>query len=123
MPIYEYDCSECGERTEIKVSVTAETGAVACAACGSPKVRRHYGSVAIVSGRPAGPAPGELRAVDPGALTRDVARRYATNTKDPAIVEISRRAERGAGPDELHAIAQEAKADRETRAKKGGAAT
>jgi putative FmdB family regulatory protein len=123
MPIYEYDCAECGERTEVKGSMANEAGAVTCAACGSPKVRRHYGSVAIVTGRPAGPAPGELRVADPGALTRDVARRYARDTKDPAIVEVSRRAEHGAGPDELHAIVQEAKADRESRAKKGGAAT
>jgi putative FmdB family regulatory protein len=123
MPIYEYDCDACGERTEVSASMAADPAAVSCSACGSREVRRHYGSVAIVTGRPAGPAPGELRRVDGGDMTRDLARRYARNTKDPAIVEISRRAERGAGPDELQQIVKEAKEDRATRARKGGAAT
>jgi len=123
MPVYEYDCAACGERTEITASMAAETDAVTYSACGSADVRRHYGSVAIVGSRHAAPAPGALRAVDGGDLTRDVARRYARDTKDPAIAEISRRAERGAGPDELRQIVNEAKADRETRARKGGAAT
>jgi putative FmdB family regulatory protein len=123
MPIYEYDCSACGERTEITASIAADPAAVTCSACGSREVRRHYGAVAIVGSRRAAPAPGELRAVDPGDMTRDLARRYARSTGDPAIAEISRRAEHGAGPDEVQEIVKEAKADRETRTRKGGAAT
>jgi putative FmdB family regulatory protein len=119
MPIYEYDCSGCGERFEIRAGIAEGPGDVICAACGSPDVRRHYGSVAIVGSRRAAPAPGELRAVDGGDLTRDVARRYAKSTGDRAVTEVARRAEQGAGPGELHDIVREAKADRETRARKG----
>ncbi len=123
MPIYEYDCSACGERIEIRAGMEAGPGDVACTACGSRDVRRHYGSVAIVGGHAAPRQAGELRVVDGGDLTRDVARRYAKGTGDAAVTEVARRAEQGAGPAELHDIVKEAKADRATRARNGRAAT
>ena len=121
MPTYEYDCSACGARVEVKGSLDTGPVDVACTECGSADLRRHWGSVAIVAGRrPAAPSTGELRPVDGGDLTRDVAQRYAKSTGDAAVAEVARRAEQGAGPAELHDIVREAKADRETRARKGG---
>ena len=121
MPIYEYDCTACGARVEIKASLDAGPVDVTCTECDSPEIRRHWGSVAIVAGRRAtGPSTGELRPVDAGDLTRNVAQRYAKGTGDSAVAEVARRAEQGAGPAELHDIVREAKADRETRARKGG---
>ncbi len=119
MPTYEYDCSSCGERFEIRASAAELPRAPLCSECGSPDVRRYYGSVAFVGSRRASSAPGELRAADPGALTRNVARRYASSTADGAVKEVARRAERGAGPAELHDFVREVKADRETKAGKG----
>ena len=121
MPTYEYDCSACGERLEIRASIADERArGVHCTECDSPDVRRHYGAVAIVGSRRAAPAPGELRPVDGGDLTRDVARRYAKNTGEPAMKEIARRAERGDGPAELHELVREVKAGREHEANKQG---
>lgn len=123
MPTYEYDCSACGERFEIRVSIADQrVRDIRCAECDSPDVRRHYGAVAIVGDRRAAPAPSELRQVDGGDLTRDVARRYAKNTGDGAMKEIARRAERGDGPAELHELVREVKADREHQANKRGGA-
>lgn len=123
MPIYEYDCSACGERVEVRAALAAGPVDVTCTSCGSRDVRRHYGAVAIVGSRRVAPAPGELRAVDGGDLTRNVARRYARSTGDGALAEVARRAEQGAGPAELHDIVKEAKADRANRARKGRAAS
>jgi putative regulatory protein, FmdB family len=121
MPTYEYDCSDCGERFEIRASIADERARdIRCTECDSPGVRRHYGAVAIVGNRRAGPAPGELRQTDAGDLTRDVARRYGKDTGDGAMKEIARRAERGDGPAELHELVREVKADREHQANKRG---
>lgn len=123
MPTYEYDCSACGERFEIRASIADERARdIRCTECDSPDVRRHYRAVAIVGTRRAAPAPGELRQVDGGDLTRDVARRYAKNTGDGAMKEIARRAELGDGPAELHELVREVKADRAHQANKRGGA-
>ncbi len=119
MPIYEYDCSGCGRRFEIRASAPQSPGELRCPECRSARVRRYYGSVALVSrsrGRTAAeptrdPAPGELRTADAGDLTRNVARRYAAGTADRALKEVARRAERGDGPAELHELVRELKSE------------
>jgi putative FmdB family regulatory protein len=132
VPIYEFDCTTCGERIEVRASVATGPGVVTCPECGSPDVRRYWGSVTILgasaatgaartSARPA-PEPGALRAVDGGDLIRNVARQYV-KTGDKAVAEVARRAEAGAGPAELQDIVREAKSDRDNRMSKGRAAT
>jgi putative FmdB family regulatory protein len=121
MPTYEYDCSACGERFEIRAGIAEpRPREIRCTECDSPDVRRHFGAVTIVGSRRAAPAPGALRQADGGALTRDVAQRYAKNTGDGAMREIARRAERGDGPADLHELVREVKSDREHRANKRG---
>lgn len=40
MPIYEYQCNECGERFELFVRSSVQRGAPTCPKCGSPKVQK-----------------------------------------------------------------------------------
>lgn len=40
MPIYEYACSECGERFEQLVPNSADADRTACKSCGATEVRR-----------------------------------------------------------------------------------
>jgi putative FmdB family regulatory protein len=118
MPIYEYDCLACGWRFEISGSIAQGPGDARCPDCDSGEVRRHYGSLAVVHHGRRTPAPGELRPVDPGRLTGDVARRYAASTKDSAMTEVARRVDAGAGPAELREFVREVKADRQIRDRK-----
>jgi len=115
MPIYEYDCLACGERFEISGSVAQGPRDARCPVCDGGDVRRHFGSLAVIHRGRRTPVPGELRPVDPGRLTADVARRYAAGTGDSAMTEVARRVDAGAGPAELKEFVSEVKADRQIR--------
>jgi putative FmdB family regulatory protein len=52
MPIYEFECEECGERFEELVAAGAE--AVACPECGSERTRRLMSSVSPPGRQPRG---------------------------------------------------------------------
>jgi putative FmdB family regulatory protein len=51
MPIYEFECEECGSRFEDLVTAGA---AVACPACGSERTRRLYSQVSPPGRQPRG---------------------------------------------------------------------
>ena len=51
MPIYEFECEECGVRFEELVAVE---GKAACPACGSERLRRLYSGVAPPGRQPRG---------------------------------------------------------------------
>jgi len=51
MPIYEFECEECGARFE---ELVAAGGASACSACGSERTRRLYSSVSPPGRQPRG---------------------------------------------------------------------
>jgi len=53
MPIYEFECEECGVRFEELVAAGA---GVACPACGAERVRRLYSSVSPPGRQPRGAA-------------------------------------------------------------------
>ncbi|OGN81153.1 MAG: hypothetical protein A2X23_06695 [Chloroflexi bacterium GWC2_73_18] len=120
MPIHEYDCAACGERIEVWTRRLDETPAVRCARCGSERMTRRISAPAVLRGGPAPgtPAPGELRAADGRALTRDVAARYAERTGDAAIREVAREAERGTEPAKLQELVRGVKEERKPRAAK-----
>jgi putative FmdB family regulatory protein len=40
MPIYEYECTVCGERFELRRNITASDSEIKCPKCGSPNPRR-----------------------------------------------------------------------------------
>lgn len=127
MPVYEYDCAACRDRFEIRASEPALPRDLSCPACGAVRISRYYGSVSLVArsreraaSRPTpGSATGELRAADPGDLTRDVARRYARAGADSATREVARRAERGDGPAELKEFVRDVKSQLESKRSSG----
>lgn len=53
MPIYEFECEECGERFE---ELVAAQGSAACPACGAERTRRLFSSVAPPGRQPRGAA-------------------------------------------------------------------
>ena len=52
MPIYEFECEECGGRFE--ELVPAETESAACSACGSRRTRRRFSPVSPPGRQPRG---------------------------------------------------------------------
>jgi putative FmdB family regulatory protein len=48
MPIYEFECEDCGRRTEILMAGTEE-GLVACGGCGSRNLKKLLSAPAAVS--------------------------------------------------------------------------
>lgn len=55
MPIYEYECSACGERFERLTAARAQATRAACPSCGAEDAARVPSSFA--RGRPSKPAP------------------------------------------------------------------
>ena len=53
MPIYEYECPECGEPFEKRVSM-ADADKTICPVCGSPKPKRKLSKVAVKAQQTAG---------------------------------------------------------------------
>jgi putative FmdB family regulatory protein len=53
MPIYEFECEECGTRFE---ELVAAGGTVPCPACGAERTRRLYSAVSPPGRRPRGAA-------------------------------------------------------------------
>jgi putative FmdB family regulatory protein len=53
MPIYEFECEECGERFE---ELVAAGGGVACPSCGSERTRRLFSTVSPPGRQPRGAA-------------------------------------------------------------------
>jgi putative FmdB family regulatory protein len=69
MPIYEFECGECGARFE--ELVTADAAEVPCAACGSTRTRRLLSTVSPASRQPRGAA---VRADESRRREREAAR-------------------------------------------------
>ena len=59
MPAYDYVCQQCGERFEVRMSMSAySAGAkVACEECGSTHVERAYTTVNVLTAGRSGAAP------------------------------------------------------------------
>ena len=56
MPLYEYECSDCGKRFDRLVAASAADDAT-CPRCGAAKVRRLISVIAGMAGRASEPAP------------------------------------------------------------------
>lgn len=56
MPLYEYDCTACGERFD-RLTTTDSADSAACPKCGSVKVKRLLSVIAGLGGRADAPAP------------------------------------------------------------------
>jgi putative FmdB family regulatory protein len=70
MPIYEFECGDCGARFE---ELVAAGQAAACSACGSERTRRLFSEVAPPSRQPRGAAvrSGESRRQEREAARQD----------------------------------------------------
>jgi len=49
MPIYEYECTKCGERFELRRSIADSDSEVKCPKCGAEKPRRIFSTFATAS--------------------------------------------------------------------------
>ena len=57
MPIYEYECLKCGDRFELRRSMSDSDRDVKCLKCGAEKVRRVFSAFATTSrGRSCAPS-------------------------------------------------------------------
>lgn len=83
MPIFEFECEDCGARFE---ELVAAGGAVACSACGSGRTRRLWSSVSPPGRQPRGPG---VRADESRRREREAARqdRIAESRKRRAAGE------------------------------------
>ena len=83
MPIYEFECQECGTRFE---ELVAAGGSVACPSCGAARVRRLLSSVSPPGRQPRGAA---VRSDESRRTEREAARqdRIATAQKRRAAGE------------------------------------
>ncbi|HEV2727401.1 MAG TPA: FmdB family zinc ribbon protein [Solirubrobacterales bacterium] len=83
MPIYEFECEECGARFE---ELVAAGGASACSACGSERTRRLYSEVSPPGRQPRG---AKVRADESRRGDREAARqeRIAKSRKRRAAGE------------------------------------
>lgn len=85
MPIYEFECEECGARFEELVAVE---GSAACAACGSERTRRLYSEVSPPGHQPRGAA---VRSDESRRREREAARQQR-------LTESKKRRAAGEGP-------------------------
>jgi putative FmdB family regulatory protein len=84
MPIYEYECEQCGTRFEELVAAGA--AAVPCRACGSARTRRLYSTVSPPGRQPRGAA---VRSDESRRSEREAARqdRIAESRKKRGVGE------------------------------------
>jgi putative FmdB family regulatory protein len=52
MPIYEYKCQQCGERSEFRIVSQAQVNTLTCRNCGSLDLKKLMSVPVISSGRP-----------------------------------------------------------------------
>jgi putative FmdB family regulatory protein len=86
VPIYEFECEECGARFEELLAAAAAEAA--CPACGSGRVRRLYSSVSPPGRQPRGAA---VRSDESSRREREAARQ-------DRIAEARKRRSAGEGP-------------------------
>ncbi|OGO38214.1 MAG: hypothetical protein A2147_02250 [Chloroflexi bacterium RBG_16_57_8] len=61
MPLYEYECEECGSEFEVRRAITESEGEVECPACGETECRQVFSGFAFGASSASGscaPAPG-----------------------------------------------------------------
>ena len=51
MPIYTYECKECGEKFDLLVGVTSEKAELKCKKCASKNIKRTFSTFSIGSSK------------------------------------------------------------------------
>ena len=113
MPIYEYVCRACGQRSSLLFrSFGSVEKKPRCPHCQSLKLDRALSKPAPVRvARAAADSSGELRAVDPRKAVENISRQYDQIGVDPGsgFEEVAKLAARGDSPETLKEAVQEAR--------------
>jgi putative FmdB family regulatory protein len=110
MPIYEYQCKNCSEVSEILVRSAGEPVDLHCKSCDSSQLTRLVSRPGLIRSS-GGADAGTLRAVDPRKAVEGMSRMYDKSGIDPGqgFSEVAHRAARGDSPDTLKEAIKEAK--------------
>lgn len=68
MPLYEFDCANCGQPFEKLVRSSQSANEVTCPACGSPQVTRRLSTFAVCGNAAGGKAASSSASCAPGGL-------------------------------------------------------
>jgi putative FmdB family regulatory protein len=112
MPIYEYECSACGQRSSILFrSYASVEEAPHCRHCESTALTRVPSRPGLAHSAPGASGAGELRAVEPRRAVENMSRQYDRAGIDPGrgFEEVARRAAAGERPEALKEIVAEAR--------------
>src|SRR5262245_505780 len=112
MPIYEYECGECGRRSSILYrSYAGVEEAPRCRHCDSATLSRVPSRPGLIRSGQGAPGAGELRAGEPRRAVENLSRQYDQAGIDPGrgFEEIARRAAAGDRPEALKEMVKEAR--------------
>jgi putative FmdB family regulatory protein len=112
MPIYEYECSACGQRSSILFrSYAGVEEAPHCRHCDSAALTRVPSRPGLTHSAPGASGAGELRAVEPRRAVENMSRQYDRAGIDPGrgFEEVARRAAAGERPEALKEVVAEAR--------------
>ncbi|HXV41527.1 MAG TPA: zinc ribbon domain-containing protein [Anaerolineae bacterium] len=110
MPIYEYQCKDCGEISEILVRTLNAPQEIHCKNCDSIDLTRLLSRPGLIRSQ-SQTEPGALRPVDPRRAVENMSRMYDQTGVDPGqgFSEVAKRAAAGDSPDTLKEVVKEAK--------------
>lgn len=114
MPIYEYVCKTCGQRSSILFrSYSAVAASPHCRHCDSTELTRVPSRPGLIRTAPSAADGGELRVVDPRRAVDNMSRQYDQAGIDPGrgFEEVARRAAAGDSPETLQEVIREARKD------------
>ena len=112
MPIYEFECNDCGGVSSILFRSYSSSfeEKPQCEQCGSTALRRLISKPGLIRASGGG-GDGQLRAVNPRKAVENMSRQYDKAGIDPGrgFEEVARRAAAGDSPETLKEIVKEAK--------------
>jgi putative FmdB family regulatory protein len=110
MPIYEYQCKNCGQIAEILVRTSGEPQELHCKNCDSLEMTRLISRPGLIRSQGQTES-GTLRPVDPRRAVEGMSRMYDKTGVDPGqgFGEVAKRAAAGDSPDTLKEVIKEAK--------------
>ena len=110
MPIYEYECGDCGRRSSILFrSYAGVEEAPHCRHCDSAALTRVLSRPGLIQSAPGAAGAGELRAMEPRRAVENLSRQYDRAGIDPGrgFEEVAARAAAGDRPEALKEIIKE----------------
>ena len=112
MPIYEYVCQACGQKSSLLFrSFSTVEERPRCPHCQSRRMSRALSRPALIRGTRDAAGSGELRAVNPRKAVENLGRQYDASGIDPGndFEDVARRAAAGDSPETLHEMVSEAR--------------